>query len=209
MARRLHAGTGSLGFNRYYVLIAGSKDDNPDHYRILDIKYQLKPTAYTYLGKSFQHQFDTNFEHHAQYYVAGYQALTRRTDEHLGWMYLDCDDAGFQTGYYSVRERSPFKEAFPCEVLTTRATFSALAELWAEILAAAHARSNKDLPNAIWGLVDDREAEFRAQVRQIAFEYADQVMADWQVFVSSLDLSPDETPVSDYPPPSYRSLLPR
>lgn len=209
MAHRLLAGTGSLGTNRYYVLIAGGKGGDPNQHRILDIKRQSKPTAYTYLGDQAQRAYDERFENDAQRHAIGYQVLTRRTDKHLGWMYLDSGDPDFPSGYYSVRERSPFKEAFPGEVLDTRTSFSAMAEQWAEILATDHTRGHKDLPQFRHQLADDQAEAFRNLVREIAFSYADQVMTDWQYFVTALDLASDECRGQGFVPPSYRDLLPR
>jgi uncharacterized protein (DUF2252 family) len=209
VARRLFAGVASLGANRYYVLIAGGKSGKPNQHRILDIKRQSKPTAYTYLGDQAQRGYDEHFKNDAQRHAISYQALTRHTDKHLGWMYLESSDQDFQSGYYSVRERSPFKEAFPGEVLDTRTSFSAMAEQWAEILATDHTRANKDLPQWVHQLAGDQAEAFRNLVREIAFSYADQVMTDWQYFVSALDLTHDECRRQGFVPPSYMDMLPR
>jgi uncharacterized protein (DUF2252 family) len=208
IARRLNAGTGSLGRNRYYVLIAGDKDGDPDKCRILDIKYQTKPTAYSYLGDEAQKAYNDNFRNDAQRSMRAYQALTRRTDKHLGWMHLENNEAGFSSGYYSIRERSPYKEAFPGEVLDTRASFSALCEQWGKILAANHARANKDLPQSVLQRVGDQDEAFRNLVKEIAFSYSDQVKSDWEAFAASSDLFVDECVGQYFDPPSYRDLLP-
>lgn len=84
VARRLQAGTGSLGTPRYYVLIEGTKSSTDHDDRILDIKRQSRPTAYTYLGEQAQDEYDAPFEHEAQRHAAAHQALTRHTDRHLG-----------------------------------------------------------------------------------------------------------------------------
>ena len=185
IVRRLAAGTGSLGTRRFYVLIEGPPS-HPDDDLILDVKQQGKPTPYHYLGKKAQQEYDKEFKkNHAQRQVVGYKALTYLTDPHLGWMHLD-------DGYYSVRERSPFKEAFPCEVLDTRTAFSEMAEQWAEILATDHARANEDLPGLVHTLTKDRGQAFLDLVREIAFRYANQVQDDWQHFVAALELQPGE-----------------
>ena len=208
IARRLDAGTGSLGRSRYYVLIAGDKEDDPDKCRILDIKYQSKPTAYTFLGDEAQREYNDRFRNDAQRCMQAYQALTQRTDRHLGWVHLESKDVRFSSGYYLVRERSPYKEAFPCEALDTRASFSALCEQWGEILAASHTRANKDLPQSLLQLVGNQEGAFRNLVKEIAFRYADQVKSDWKSFVTSSDLFVDECKEQYFVPSSYRDLLP-
>jgi len=208
IARRLNAGIGSLGRNRYYMLIAGDKDGDPDKCRILDIKYQTRPTAYSFLGEEAQREYDGSFKNNARRSVQAYRALTRRTDKHLGWMHLEGDEESFSSGDYVVRERSPYKEAFPGEALDTRASFSALCEQWGEILAANHARANKELPHSLHQQVEDREEAFRNLVKEIAFNYAEQVQSDWESFVASSDLFVEECKGKFFDPPSYRDLLP-
>lgn len=202
IARRLGAGTGSLGTRRFYVLIeAGEPGHNKDD-RILDVKHQGSPTPYRYLAKKARREYDEEFkENHARRHAVGYKALTYLTDPLLGWMKLD-------DGYYSVRQRSPFKEAFPGEVLDTRAAFSVQAEQWAAILATDHARANKDLPAQVHDATKDEKAAFRDLVRTIAFAYADQVWSDWRHFVTALDLEPGQCEQPPFVPPSYRDMLP-
>lgn len=216
IARRLGAGTGSLGTPRFYVLIEAGKPGNPDDDRILDVKQQSRPTPYDYLDNESKREYDKKYgQNHARRHAIAYQALTYRTDPHLGWMYLDPlevhigDDVRDCCGYYSVRERSPFKEAFPGEVLDTRTAFSAMAEQWAEVLATDHARANEALPELVHALSDDQDKAFRDLVREITFSYADQVQSDWKCFKTALEPGPGECDKLAFIPPSYRDMLPR
>lgn len=218
IARRLGAGTGSLGTSRFYVLIQAGKTDNPDEYRILDVKQQSRPTPYDYLDEDSQTEYEQRYDdNHARRHAVAYQALTYRTDSHLGWMHLepievrdrDGDQVRDCSGYYSVRERSPFKEAFPGEVLDTRSAFSVLAEQWAEVLATDHARANKALPGLVKALTKKREKAFVDLLREIAFDYANQVQADWECFKTALELEGDECGKFTFVPPLYRDMLPR
>ena len=202
VARRLRAGTGSLGTRRFYVLIEGGKRGNPDDDRILDVKRQTRPTAYKYLGKKAQSEYKKSYENDAQRHAKAYRVLTRHTDNHLGWMHLD-------DGYYSVRERSGFKEAFPGEALDTRTLTSELAEQWAEILATDHTRANEDLPKRLRDLTKGQEQAFLDLVREVTFSYADIVEADWNHFRAALDLQEGECDRLPFAPPSYRNMLPR
>jgi uncharacterized protein (DUF2252 family) len=120
--------------------------------------------------------------------VLAQKALGYRVDDHLGWMTL----ADGKT--YSVRERSPYKETFAVEDLTTTTRFTNLAEQWGQVLAAHHARGDKDWDSLVLGhsadgairaLVDGDHAGFRATVRVVAIPYADQVELDWQSFVTN------------------------
>ena len=216
VVRRLGAGTGSIGTSRFYVLISGGKNGDLDDYRILDLKQQSKPTPYYYLDEKSRLEYDNDYgDNHARRHAIAYRALTSRTDPNLGWMHLDpmevsvCDEHRDCSGYYSVRERSPFKEAFPGEALDTRRTFSVLAEQWAEVLATDHARANKALPKLVHSLTDDHDINFMDLVREIAFSYADQVQADWGFFKTALELQPGECGEQAFIPPSYRDMLPR
>jgi uncharacterized protein (DUF2252 family) len=165
-ARRLGAGTGSLGTARFYVLIHDRGDGCE---RILDVKQQGRPTGYAFLDPSMQADFDAKFPHPAQRHAKGYRALVRRSDPYLGWLRLS------NGGHYSVRERSPFKEAFPAEVLDGRFPFAEQAEYWGQALAADHSRAKKGFADAVHKTLDKRDDDFRAVVREIAFSYADQV----------------------------------
>jgi len=185
IARRLLAGTGSLGVSRFYVVIEGD-DDHHKYDCILDVKYQGKPTPYKYLGKAFQKAYDQQFKNDAQRQAIAYKALVKNTDDHLGWMKLGGE-------YYSVRERSPYKEAFPLDTLTTEKRFKKLAEQWGKILATSHSRANSDATNskidhafdtAVHQLTHDKQKEFCHLVQKVAFTYADQTKLDWQAFKS-------------------------
>lgn len=198
-AHRLGAGTGSLGTPRLYLLI----HDRADHcQRILDVKRQGHPTGYASLDPAKQADFDARFPNPAQRHAKGCRALLRRTDPYLGWLSLS-------DGEYSVRERSPFKEGFPGEVLDSRFPFAEQSEYWAQALATDHSRATKGFAKAVHIKLDKRDDEFRALVREIAFSYADQVQADWDSFVAALELGPCDVVDPGYEPPRYRDLLPR
>lgn len=186
-ARRLLAGTGSLGTPRYYALIDGPSE-SPDDDLILDIKRQSAPTAYEFLDASARAAYDGAFTDHARRHAIAMKALLDNVDDHLGWLRLSDGD-------YSVRERSVYKEAFPTEELDTRSRFTDLATYWGAILATTHSRSDEDFEaggirfsadKQIDEATDHHHSEFRNLVRDVAFAYADQVNADWTAFVDAL-----------------------
>lgn len=187
IARRLNAGIGSFGTPRYYMLIEGDSAD-PDDDRILDIKRQGEPSAYPYLVQTERDLLARAATSHGERAVVGYRALLANADDHLGWMTLS-------DGVYSVRERSPYKELFPVENLTSADRFTKLAEQWGAILASSHARADKDYKSTIFDysfdkevdvLTDGKHSAFRAQVRDIARSYAAQVGRDYQTFLDAL-----------------------
>ncbi|MGK7891058.1 MAG: DUF2252 domain-containing protein [Leptolyngbyaceae cyanobacterium] len=190
IARRINAGTGSLGVRRYYVLIAGNK---PKQERILDIKHQPAPTPYRYMRESDRHIYDQQFgDNHALRHSIAYRALTNHTDDYLGWVRLDLPDQ--DPGYFSVRELMPHMKAFDPDTLKKPKDATIMAKTWGQILAAAHARADKNFDptyvahsfeKEVDQITEGRHREFRARVRAIAFEYADQVQADWQTFLDA------------------------
>ncbi|MCA9680823.1 MAG: DUF2252 family protein [Myxococcales bacterium] len=183
IAAVLNVGTGSLGVPRYYVLIEGpGPGQNND--RILDLKRQGEPTGYGWLDAEAQALLDGAVANHAERTLAGYRALVSDADDHLGWLSL-------ADGNYSLRARSPYKKAFPVADLDTVVRFSKLAEQWGTILAADHARADKDhRPEVIAHSIDKQidlrtdgeHAAFRALVREVALDYRDQVVLDYGAF---------------------------
>lgn len=190
LARRLQAGTGSLGTPRYYALIEGESDSQNDD-RILDIKLQGRPTPYAFLGRPFQEEYAKLFADDGQRHALAYRALSLHTDLHCGRLRLS-------DGFYSVRERSPYKESFPTDTLRTEKDFQKMATQWGRILAFAHARADNDNPDSlirdsfeleVLSVTKTRHAEFLALLRTIAFEYAGQVESDWRSFVERVGKS--------------------
>lgn len=187
VARRLFAGTGSLGTPRYYVLIEGeTKSDDDD--RLLDVKQQSKPTPYDYLSEGDRRQYDRQFENDAQRHQIGYLALLGTVDNYLGWMQLS-------DGFYSVREMSPYKDDISTDKLNKTDEMIEMAKQWGQILATDHARGDRDfdpqyIPHSLEAevgeLTDGNHEEFRRLVNSIATEYGDRVEADWEIFTETL-----------------------
>ncbi|NET48863.1 MAG: DUF2252 domain-containing protein, partial [Merismopedia sp. SIO2A8] len=192
IAKRINAGTGSLGAPRYYILIAGNPKKSGQE-RILDLKSQAKPITYDYMAEGDRHRYDQCFkDNHALRHATAYRALTNNTDDYLGWMELELP--GHRNRYFSVRELSPYKKAFNTSKFTKVKDFETVAKTWGTILATAHARSDKDFDDRfvsysfdkqIDQITDGHHKEFRQLVRAIAFEYADQVHTDWEQFINS------------------------
>lgn len=185
VAARLHAGLGSLGVPRYYVLIEGASSAQDDD-RILDVKAQGTPSAWAYVDAASVSQTQGSCGGNmALRTVVASKALGYRVDDHLGWMTL----ADGRT--YSVRERSPFKETFPTADLNTLTRMTNLAEQWGEVLATHHARADKDwdgtqnpysVDKEIQARTNGNHSGFRTRVRAIATDYANQVQYDFASF---------------------------
>jgi uncharacterized protein (DUF2252 family) len=188
VAERLHAGLGSLGKARYYVLVEGATTGQDDD-RILEIKAQGAPSAWPYISPASVSLTNSACLGNMAYRtVLAYKALGYRVDDHLGFMVLSDGTA------FSVRERSPWKETFDSAELTSMTRFTNLAEQWGELLSTHHARADKDwdasvlshsVDSEINARTDGDHAGFRATVRSIALSYADQVKYDYDSFVSN------------------------
>lgn len=188
VAQRLHAGLGSLGMQRYYVLIEGATTSASDD-RILDLKEQAAPAALAYLdaAAATQTQYVCGGDH-ALRAVLAQKALGYRVDDLLGQVSLGDGKR------YGVRERSPYKADLDPAELSTATRLTHLAEQWGLILATHHARADRDwdasifpgsLDGAIHARTDGDHAGVRALVRSVALDYADQVALDWTSFRSA------------------------
>lgn len=189
VAKRVNAGTGSLGTSRFYVLIDGHGQDEHD-YRILDIKKQGDPSHFSYLPQSSIERMHGLFDEKSQgsRVAAAQQAMQVDADLHLGSMSIDGDS-------YSVRERSPYKRTLNSLKLDTAKRFGAMAEQWGSILATAHARPERDFDakladsffeDVISSVTRGKEQCFHQQVYQFAMDYAAQVNADFNAFRQAL-----------------------
>jgi uncharacterized protein (DUF2252 family) len=193
VARRLLAGTGSLGMDRYYVLL---QDDAANVVRIIDVKQQCKPAPYPYMGASAQELFlKHGGDNAAKAVVVATRSLSAHPDPFLGYLQLG-------DNVYSVQERNPWKGSYPALLeeatkkfkklaLDSKKHYTHLAEQWAWLLASHHAYARRgdeeeSLEKNIVELVGDQDDHFQALVRTIAFEYADQVERDWKSFKNSL-----------------------
>jgi uncharacterized protein (DUF2252 family) len=184
-ARRIDAGTGSLGTPRYYILVDGPTADPADDV-ILDVKEQSPPTPYAY-ALDARRLYDEHFSDDAGRHATAYKALEVATDDYLGVL------EAFE-GTYSVRERSPAKDDIGLGDVDL-AGLTDLAGDWGLALAAAHARSDRDFDadyidssadSAIDDATEGEHAEARELVRQVALPYADQVLADYDAFLAGL-----------------------
>ncbi len=189
-AKRIHAGVGSLGTPRYYVLIRG-EDDDPHTCRILDVKQQGLPSFFPFLDETAREKLLGMYdESRAGKRVAEAQkAMLMDAGKHLGWITI-------LGRSFSVRERSPFKKSFKLEKLTKRKDFFDMAHHWGTILAGGHARGDGDynsnhikhiFEEAVTGLVHNRRGAFQSEVRLFAESYAKQVGEDYTLFRELLD----------------------
>lgn len=214
IAPRLKAGLGSFGSPRYYILIEGQSNSLEDD-RILDMKRQSKPTPYHVFNSTEKATYNKLFKNDAQRHAIAYRALTKHTDNFLGWMYLSDKNNEF-SGYYSVREMSPNKASLDDLEDKEGKTFKfanaqqsellKIATLWGKILATDHACSDKDFQKKyipysfekeVTQLTEGKHKEFRELVKEVAFAYANQVENDYDSFLEFLTKLKQEKQLND------------
>ncbi|MFT6940494.1 MAG: hypothetical protein ACJASN_001985 [Cyclobacteriaceae bacterium] len=177
--RRVKAGTGSLGCDRYYVLLEGDTNSQEDDI-ILDVKEQGRPPLYAHMNEKEQAEYRTAFPNEGMRHASAYQALAEHPDRYLGWVSID-------EIVFSIRERSPFKSDFPTEKLLQEQDLYFMSNAWGSILAARHKRASYKLndqanlmPNYFAEQLAGREEQFVQLVTSVAFQYADCVAQDYQ-----------------------------
>lgn len=182
-ARRLDAGTGSLGVERYYVLIEGGVEHEHDDI-ILDVKEQVPPEAFRLMDKHQQQAWRKLFPNEAIRHAAAFHAIAEHPDAYLGWLTMNGK-------VFSVRERSPFKKDFPTHKLSGGKSYRKLAQQWGEILAREHLRGAQALnqgdstrfAKAVGQRLKGREELFVEVVSTLAVAYADCTEQDYAVFI--------------------------
>ncbi|MDR5900341.1 DUF2252 family protein [Halomonas vilamensis] len=183
MARRLNAGTGSLGLERYYVLIEGGRNHEHDDV-ILDIKQQTPPEGWALMTRNEKQAWRSAFPHEGIRHAAAFCAIAEHPDIYLGWLHLD-------DRVFSVRERSPYKKDFPTDKLDTAKPYRKLVGQWGRILAREHLRGaralNPDDPacfaRSVCSQLEGRLDHFVDMVTTLALSYAECATQDYRFFV--------------------------
>lgn len=184
-ARRLDAGTGSLGLDRFYVLIEGGKDHEHDDV-ILDVKEQPGPAGLVLMSEAGKRAWKATFPHEGIRHAAAFHAIAEHPDIYLGWLHLG-------DKVFSVRERSPYKEDFPTHKLKGGKDYRQLVKQWGGILAREHLRGAAALTpddpgrfaRAVGRRVDGHLDQVVEMVTTLAHSYARCVAQDHQTFVQS------------------------
>lgn len=181
IARRVKAGTGSLGSARYYILLEADSDAQDDDV-ILDMKEQGKPPLYNHMNDIEKAEYDRAYPIEGERHGMAFLALAEHADRYLGWTKMG--DITF-----SIKERSPFKCDFPTEKLKKPKQLYFMADVWGHILASRHKRASyalnddaHEMPIAFKELTDGKQREFKALVSSIALRYADRVKDDFRFF---------------------------
>lgn len=184
-ARRLNAGTGSLGLDRFYVLIAG--DDMHQHDDvILDVKEQQAPAGLRVMNPVQRRAWRKAFPHEGARHAAAFIAIAEHPDIYLGWLHLG-------DKVFSVRERSPYKQDFATHKVKGGKEYRKVVKQWAGILAREHLRGasalHQDDPSrfarAVCTRVEGRMDQAVQMISTLAMSYAECVEQDYRTFVEA------------------------
>jgi uncharacterized protein (DUF2252 family) len=182
IAKRINAGTGSLGSSRYYILLEGLTL-SPDDDLILDMKEQGRPPVYRHMSKEEKVEYAKAYPNEGERHAHAFEALAEHVDKYLGALNVD----GIS---FSIKERSPMKSDFPSEKLKKPSELYFMADVWGEILASRHKRASYvlndnayEMPNAINDMLANKKEEFQDLVSSIALQYADRVKLDYACFL--------------------------
>lgn len=186
IARRIKAGTGSLGSKRYYILLEGLTS-LPDDDLILDMKEQGKPPLYRHMTKEEKEEYSKAYPEEGKRHALAFQALAEHPDKYLG-------DVIYNGISFSIKERSPMKADFPTEKLKKKSDLFFMANTWGTILASRHKRASyvlndqaHEMPEAFREMVTDRERTFEDLVLSIAIQYAERVNGDYISFLKMVE----------------------
>lgn len=170
LARRLNAGIGAEGLQRFFALVRVS-EEGEDPYRILEVKEQVKPCPWDHLPKKTRRKTqDLAGEDQAFRVELATRALARHADPWLGTVH-------FLGADFSIRERSPYKSVMPPEMMDEETS-----RQLGSILARAHCRAKDSFAKKAFVLIRKDKKAFRKRCAEIALAYADQVEADHKAF---------------------------
>lgn len=188
IARRVNAGTGSIGSARYYILLESESEDQDDDV-ILDMKEQSKPPLYRHMSLSEKAEYDKAYPIEGKRHAQAFTALAEHADRYLGWTEMNGRS-------FSIKERSPYKSDFPTDKMKKPKHLYFMAEVWGKLLASRHKRAsfslNEDpaeMPTTFDHRVSGQEKQFKAMVSAVALNYANRVQEDYAYFMNMLQSS--------------------
>ncbi|KAI9021123.1 hypothetical protein DFJ74DRAFT_707090 [Hyaloraphidium curvatum] len=193
IGKRVGAGTGSLGMERYVVLVQGRGADE-GLARILDCKTQPLPQPALFLPADKRAEYDARWgTNHAFRMVWAARALGIKPDKHLGWFWAPNPSGGPELSY-SVREVTAYKGRLEAEDLAGEGMRSAAGQ-WGVLLARSHYRTKgknvgprgaEDVAAGIAARIGGKEKEFVEHLGAWGFEYAGRVIRDYEEFKANV-----------------------
>jgi uncharacterized protein (DUF2252 family) len=198
VAERVGSGIGSLGVDRYYVLLKGM-DGLLEHQKdngaiILDVKNEPAASVAYVQNDREKAWFNVLFQNEAARVVEAQRRLTSYVDPFLGWIMLEDYEANESKPFY-IRQRSPWKDGPNLsELLRDPQDFEDFMAQIAVSTATSHVRGNVakapgDFKTAISDLLGTPDVfrPWAKAVREVAFAYREQVLLDFECFQEYID----------------------
>lgn len=188
VAVRLHAGVGSLGAYRYYVLLEGSSNADDDD-RILDVKEARPASAAAWIPTGYTH-----WETEAERVTSVSRTAWENTDKLLGTMTL----SGLE---YRITERQAEKASLDYEAAVGDdvSQFNTVAKQLGMLTARFVARLDEDqlgmdvpfnADQAIWNVIQSDVDGLVNETLAYAQFYSELVAQDYNAFVVALAADP-------------------
>ncbi|HHW4680751.1 MAG TPA: DUF2252 domain-containing protein, partial [Xylella taiwanensis] len=181
--QKLGSGINSLGKHRLYVLIEGPSTATDDDV-ILEWKQEV-PSAIA-IAAPTQMPASIYHNHEGERVARTAKAQTLHADALIGYTSIG------DTPYY-VHEKSPYQEDLEPTALDSAGKLTAAAVYLGQALASAHALADQDNDLSVVGYNIDKQIhhtvsnkrQLEVELCQFAFNYAAQVLLDWQGFVTA------------------------
>jgi uncharacterized protein (DUF2252 family) len=167
-------GTGSVGLRDYVIYMEGNGSDDP---LFLQLKEEPGSAYAPYLGEMGAPQ------HQGRRVVQGQRSMQFLSDMLLGWTTIE-------NRQYLVRQLNDHKASIEMGDLKGEGLLQ-YAEICGELLARGHARSGDAL--ALAGYIGNSDL-FVEAIGAFATDYADQTVADYQVFLRSRFVHKNKAP---------------
>ncbi|MFZ3576829.1 DUF2252 domain-containing protein [Virgibacillus sp. DJP39] len=177
VVKKLGAGTGSIGLQRYYILIDGHSDgDSGD--LVLEAKEARTPAPNHFFP--YDELFSDSVLNQGKRVITAQKAMQYLQDPYLGYFSIGDHD-------FYVRENSPYDEAVDPGELKDIENMETTVEVMGKVTAKAHARadefhfeheSEEEIVNAIGAEYDG----FVSQLTAAALYYKNQVEEDYRIF---------------------------
>ncbi|MBP7279998.1 MAG: DUF2252 family protein [Leptospiraceae bacterium] len=175
IARRVNSGLGSMGLNKYYVLVQGEADPI-----LLEVKEQELPSMFQIASLS-QEEYLSLFSNHAERARIACRTMQVNPDLFLGTL-ITANES------YLVSKISPFKKKLEPKDFKSEADFKKFLKHSARAIAYAHSRSYKSIlikstsisfANTALSAIKQWSAT-RNTIIELAINYFAQVQSDFQ-----------------------------
>lgn len=183
IVHKRNSGTGSIGLDRFYLLIEGEQADHTKD----DIILEMKEARYSVLDSLLpsHDEFHEQFPHPGEQVVISQRAMHHQSDPFLGIMSID------EKTYY-VRERSPYKSKLTLKHIKDEDDFLSALKIMGKLTAKIHARADADIEQGLFAYhseemimasIEQNRQEWYQLLTTFAMDYANKVKEDYAIFL--------------------------